>query len=155
MDDATRELWGTLAQRFTREIGAPAKATLARLWERQSALVKLFDEAGVKMLAGSDFGGHWVIAGFGLHREFDLLATAGLSPLTVLQMTTRNGAEFLGRETTMGSVDVGKDANLVILAANPVASVQSLHGIHAVVRAGAYYSKEALAELRAQVEQTR
>ena len=77
-----------------------------------------------------------------------MLAAAGLSPLDVLQMTTLNGARFLGREATMGSVAVGKDANLVLLDANPVASVANLHRIAAVVRDGTYHSAEALAALK-------
>ena len=100
------------------------------------------------MLAGSDLGGGFVIAGFGLHREFDLLEAAGLSPLDVLQMTTLNGAKFLGRESTMGSVAVGKAANLVLLSANPMASVQNLHRIAGVVRGGTYHSAAALAAMK-------
>jgi imidazolonepropionase-like amidohydrolase len=102
------------------------------------------------MMAGSDFGGGFVVAGFGLHHEFDLLAQAGLSPLDVLQMTTLNGAKFLGREATMGSVAEGKNADLVLLDANPIASVANLHRISAVVRAGTYYPAGALAAMKEQ-----
>ncbi|MGS0759524.1 amidohydrolase family protein, partial [Roseateles sp. GG27B] len=68
---------------------------------------------------GSDLGGGWVIPGFSLHQEFRLLAEAGLSPLEVLQMTTLNGAEYLQRQATMGTVEAGKNADLVLLEANP------------------------------------
>jgi imidazolonepropionase-like amidohydrolase len=105
----------------------------------------VFDKAGVKMLAGSDTG---EVPGFSLHQEFDLLEQAGISPLHVLQMTTLNGAVFLDREASMGTVDVGKAANLVLLDANPIASVQNLHAIHAVIRNGNYYSNDRLEELR-------
>ncbi len=60
-------------------------------------MTKIFDECGVKMLTGSDFGGMWMISSVSLHQEFDLLKQAGLSPLRVLQMTTLHGAEFLQR----------------------------------------------------------
>ncbi len=81
------------------------------------------------MMTGSDFGGGWVIPGVSLHQEFDLLEKAGLTPLRILQMTARNGAEFLKRESTMGTVDEGKDANLVLLDGNPLESAQNLHTI--------------------------
>ena len=103
------------------------------------------------MMTGSDFGGGWVVPGVSLHQEFDLLEKAGLTPLRILQMTTWNGAEFLKRESTMGTVEEGKDANLVLLDANPLESVQSLHTIHAVVRAGSLYSRQCLEGLKEQV----
>jgi imidazolonepropionase-like amidohydrolase len=81
-----------------------------------------------------------------------LLHQAGLKPLTILQMTTINGAKFLHREDHMGTVAVGKDANLVLLDANPVASEASLHRINAVVRSGNYYDKNALERLKQDAE---
>ena len=72
---------------------------------------------------------------------------------TLLQMTTLNGAKFLGREPTMGTVEAGKDANLVLLDANPLSSVQNLHKINAVVRGGTYYSRAALDDLMRHAEQ--
>ena len=88
--------------------------------ELELKLTRIFEECGVKMMTGSDFGGGWVIPGVSLHQEFDLLEKAGLTPLRILQMTTWNGAEFLKRESTMGTVDEGKDANLVLLDGNPL-----------------------------------
>ena len=107
-------------------------------------MVKLFDEAGVKMLTGSDYGGGWLVPGYSLHQEFDELSQAGLSPLKILQMATKNGAEFLGKQATMGSVTIGKNADLVMLNANPVENEKNLHQISGVVRGGTYYSKASL-----------
>jgi imidazolonepropionase-like amidohydrolase len=79
------------------------------------------------MLAGSDAcGAVWEIPGYALHQEFDLLAEAGLAPLRILQMTTLN--------------EVGKNADLVLLGANPVEDAAHLHDVAGVVRAGRYYS---------------
>ena len=63
-------------------------------------------------------------------------------------MTTLNPAEFLGRTATMGSIDVGKNADIVLLNGNPVESVQNLRSISCVVRAGFYYSHADLDALR-------
>jgi imidazolonepropionase-like amidohydrolase len=59
-------------------------------------------------------------------------------------MTTISAAEFLGRTDTMGTVDVGKDADIVLLSGDPTQDVAKLHDIAGVVRAGRYYSPEIL-----------
>jgi hypothetical protein len=145
-----RTMWEELAQQFPTRLSPTARETLDRLFALLLKLVKPMKAAGVKMMAGSDSGGSagWAIPGFSLHQEFDLLVEAGLSPLEILQMTTLNGAEFLGREASMGSVAVGKDANLVLLNADPMKSAQNLHGVSAVVRAGTYLSADALSAMK-------
>ncbi len=65
------------------------------------------------MMVGTDGG-----IGNDIHREFDELEKADISPLHVLQMTTLNVAEFLGRLDDMGTVEVGKNADLVLLDEN-------------------------------------
>jgi hypothetical protein len=146
----TVAMWEDVSRQFTASIPASSRATLKNLYALQATLVKPFHDAGVQMMAGSDSGGGFMAPGFALHHEFDLLAQAGLSPLAILQMTTLNGAKFLGREATMGSVAEGKNADLVLLDANPIASVANLHRINAVVRSGAYYSGDALAAMKDQ-----
>ena len=86
-----------------------------------------------------------------LHQEFRELAAAGLTPLEVLQATTLNGAKFIGREATMGTVEVGKNADLVLLDANPMVDVANLDRIGAVVLRGKYYSRANLDRLLADV----
>jgi imidazolonepropionase-like amidohydrolase len=125
-------------------------------YARQLGLVRIFDEQGVKMMAGSDVSGSgWEIPGFALHDEFDQLAAAGLTPLRILQMTTVNAAEFLGKTATSGSVEPGKDADIVLLSANPVENVAHLHDIAGVVRAGRYYSPETLTATIKTIAETR
>jgi imidazolonepropionase-like amidohydrolase len=123
---------------------------------RQLQMVRIFDEQGVKMMAGSDVSGSgWEIPGFALHEEFDQLAAAGLAPLRVLQMATINAAEFLGRTATMGTVEPGKDADIVLLSANPVENVAHLHNIAGVVRAGRYFPQETLSATIEAIAETR
>jgi Amidohydrolase family len=132
------------------------KSTFRDLYALQQRLTKLFDDAGVAMMAGSDTcGAAWVIPGYSLHQEFDELAGAGLSPLRVLQMATLNGAEFLGTTATMGTVEPGKNADLVLLDANPIDDVKHLHTVSAVVRAGRYYSPAALQDIKTKVATSR
>ena len=146
-----RALWTEVSGMFAKITKPETRQLLAAIYARDEKIVKLFDEEGVPMLAGTDFGGQWIVAGASLHTEFDLLAHAGLSPLRILQMTTIDGARFLGREKTMGTVEAGKQADLVLLDANPVAAVANLHGIAGVVRAGTYYSPDVLADIKRRV----
>ncbi|AMJ66026.1 hypothetical protein AXW84_11730 [Hymenobacter sp. PAMC 26628] len=147
----TAKKWHEVGQDFTQKLTPAFKATYRNLYALQLRLAKLFEETHVPMLAGSDFGGGWLVPGFSLHQEFDELQKAGLAPLTVLQMTTLNGAKFLNRTADTGSVEPGKNANLVLLDANPLADVQNLHRICAVVRAGRYYAHADLENLKQQV----
>jgi imidazolonepropionase-like amidohydrolase len=125
-------------------------------YARQLHMVRIFDQEGVQMIAGSDVGGSgWEIPGFALHEEFDQLAAAGLTPLRILQMATINAAEFLGRTATIGTVEPGKDADIVLLSANPVENVAHLHNIAGVVRAGRYFSPERLTATIEAIAETR
>lgn len=146
----TRQLWDEMARQFPEIVTPDRRAMLKQFWALQLRLTELLAKSGVSMMTGTDAGGlgQWEISGVALHQEFDLLREAGLKPLTILQMTTLNGAKFLHREDRMGSVSIGKDADLVLLDGNPVASAANLHRINAVVRGGTYYPKDALERLK-------
>ncbi len=146
-----RGYWTGVAQQFTAKVTPEMRGTLKQLLAAELRMTKTFDEAGVSMLAGSDYGGIWVIPGVSLHQEFDLLDQAGLSPLRVLQMTTLDGARFLHHEATAGTVEEGKAANLVLLEKNPLERVANLHTVDAVVRGGRYYAKGDLEGLKKRV----
>jgi imidazolonepropionase-like amidohydrolase len=140
-----------MGEEFEMSIPADVVAILQGFYEKQKEVTGMMKEEGVDMLAGSDLGGIWVLPGFGLHQEFEELAGAGFTPLEVLQATTLNGARFLGREATMGSVEEGKEADLVLLDANPLEDVANLHGIAGVVLNGKYFSAADLDEMKAEV----
>jgi imidazolonepropionase-like amidohydrolase len=146
-----RMMWREALDIYSRTTTAAAKATYKELYEYNIRMVGLFKQAGVRILAGDDFGGGWLIAGFGLHQEFRELAKAGLSPLEVLQTATLNGAQFLRRTATMGTVEEGKNADLVLLDANPIASVENLDRIWGVVLHGRYYSRSALDKMKDEI----
>jgi len=146
--DKTRvALWRQTAQVFTSSITPESRATAQETYAQLLKITKLMKQNGVPMLAGSDLGGGWVIPGFSLHQEFRELAAAGLSPLEILQMTTLDAAQFLGRDATMGTVEAGKNADLVLLDANPIANVQNLDKVSGVMLKGRYYSRAALDKL--------
>jgi imidazolonepropionase-like amidohydrolase len=143
-----RKDWADVSRNFSKKISPAQKVTIQNYWQLQLKLARLLDEAGVPMLAGTDSAAG-TAAGFNLHLEFALLARDGFTPLKILQMTTLNAAKFFGREETMGTVEAGRDADLVLLDANPVENSQNLDRINAVIRNGSYYSRATLdAKLR-------
>ena len=111
------------------------KETADKVYDLYYRLVKTYEKEGVMMLGGTDG-----CSPDSLHEEFDELEKAGISPLTILQMVTINGARFLEMEDSLGSVSEGKVADLVLLNSNPLESAQGLHDIYGVVRAGEYHS---------------
>ncbi len=151
---ASRALWNDVGTEFGRRITPEQRRTLADLFAAQLRLTKLFDDAHVKMLAGTDFGGQWLVSGRSLHHEFDLLARAGVSPLRVLQMTTLDPALFLHREADMGTVEPGRAADLVLLDGDPTLNVANLHRIAAVVRGGRLLDRAALDAISAHAAAT-
>lgn len=150
MPPPVRALWRDVLGDFNR-LPAPTRAALRQLYEYDLKMVKMFKEEGVKIVAGDDLGGGWIVTGFGLHKEFKEMAGAGLTPLEILQTTTIKAAEFL-RRTDMGAVEKGKNADLVLLNANPVAKVENLDEISAVVLKGRYFDRAALDKMMADVE---
>jgi cytosine/adenosine deaminase-related metal-dependent hydrolase len=78
-----------------------------------------------------------------------------LTPLRVLQTTALDAAEFLSTSATQGTVDEGKDADLVLLGANPIEHAENLHDIHGVMRAGRFYTRADLAAIKHKVAAAR
>jgi len=154
VDKTRRALWEQLGQQYGTTIAGNVATTLRQYYGSYQTVTKLMKQNGVKMLAGSDLGGIWVIPGVSLHQEFQELATAGFTPLDILQMTTLNGAQFLKRESTMGAVEEGKNADLVLLEANPIADVSNLAKISGVFLKGKYFSKAAIDKIKAGVSDT-
>jgi imidazolonepropionase-like amidohydrolase len=126
--------------RFPEERWLSAQAQYRRLVE----LVPLMAAAGVPILAGSDTPNPWVIPGFGLHDELELLVQAGLTPLQALQAATVNPARFLGRTDELGTVGIGKLADLLVLEANPLEDITATRRIRAVVADGRLYRRAEL-----------
>jgi imidazolonepropionase-like amidohydrolase len=150
---ATRAAWAGAAQAFAASNDATLMATKLAYFNKEQTLPKLLKQSGVHLMAGSDTSSvpNWVIAGFSLHQEYKMLAAGGLQPLDILQMTTLNGAQFMNRESTMGTVDEGKNADLVLLDANPVVDAANLDKISAVFLRGKYLSKAALDKMKSDV----
>lgn len=103
------------------------------LFGRRLATVAAMEEAGVRLLAGTDAVTPGLFPGFSLHEELELLVQAGLSPLRAIQTATVEPARFLGREERAGTIQPGRYADLVVLNADPLDDIRNTRDIHAVV----------------------
>jgi imidazolonepropionase-like amidohydrolase len=132
-----------------RQQSAAARAFSQKLEARFRTLVPQLQAAGVTILAGSDSGpfNSFTYPGASLQEELALLVKAGLTPAQALRAATVNGATFLGVAGRSGSIAVGKDADLVLLTANPLADINNVRKIAAVVARGKVYSRADLGRL--------
>ena len=99
-----------------------------------------FVQQGGTLLAGLDptgFGG--VIAGYGDQHEVELLVEAGFTPLQAIQIATLNGARFMGEEKNIGSIDIGKAADLVLIDGNPATNIKDIENVALVFKDGVGY----------------
>ncbi len=114
------------------------------------ALVSAMQKAGVGILAGTDSTNPFVLPGFGLHDELALLVKAGLTPMEALRTATYNPAKVLGLTGSLGTVEKGKLADLVMLDGNPNGNISNVKMIAAVIINGRYLLRESLDEMLAQ-----
>jgi imidazolonepropionase-like amidohydrolase len=114
--------------------------------------VRLANEAGVMLLAATDVDIPMGVPGLSLHEELARLVEAGLTPLQALQAATRNPARVLGLADSLGRIEPGKLADLVLLDANPLEDIRNTQKIRAVVADGRLYRRAELDRLMAKVE---
>lgn len=100
-----------------------------RLW---MTFVNEFKNRGGRVTAGSDSGFIYQLYGFAYIRELELLREAGFHPLEVIRSATLHGAQALGLEKDLGSVEVGKLADLILIEENPLQNLQCLYGTGAI-----------------------
>lgn len=100
-----------------------------RLW---MTFVNEYKNRGGRVTAGSDSGFIFQLYGFAYIRELELLREAGFHPLEVIRAATLNGAEALGMDDKIGSVEIGKLADFVIVEENPLKNLKVLYGTGAI-----------------------
>jgi cytosine/adenosine deaminase-related metal-dependent hydrolase len=92
--------------------------------------------AGVRLLAGTDAPLAFMHPGISLHDELALLVRAGLTPMQALQSATREPAAYLGALDSLGTIQPGRLADLVLLDADPLADIRNTRRIHRVIANG-------------------
>jgi hypothetical protein len=117
------------------------------LFRRDMELERAFVAAGGLLLAGPDpTGAGDVVPGFGDQREIELLVEAGFSPVEAIKIATLNGAVFLGRDSQIGSIAAGKNADLVVIKGDPSKQILDVENVEIVFKDGVGYDSQKLLE---------
>ena len=112
---------------------------------RGMALERAFVAAGGLLLAGPDpTGDGSVLPGFGDQREIELLVEAGFQPTEAIRIATLNGAIYESRQNSIGSIEVGKNADLVVMKGDPSTHVEDVENTEIVFKDGVGYDSQAL-----------
>jgi enamidase len=121
-------------------ITSNAHSVYATLFPKGMALERAFARAGGLLIAGTDpTGAGGVIPGYSNQRQLELLVEAGFTPLEAIRIGTLNGAMFLGRDARVGSLAVGKQADLVILDGDPSTTIADVRKVQTVFKQGVGY----------------
>lgn len=136
--------------KLTSPVSAERLQSRAAAFKERESLVaanlKKVAEAGIPVAMGTDAGNPLTLHGPAVYAEMEAMQAAGLTPLQVLTAATRGGALAMGREKDFGTVEKGKQADLLIVAADPAATVANLRKVRYVVRGGVM---RAISELHA------
>ena len=111
-----------------------------RLLKIEMQFEREFVSAGGLLMAGCDptgYGG--VVPGFGDQRNIELLVEAGFTPVEAIQIATLNGAKYMGKDATIGSIAAGKAADLVVLGGNPAEKIENIEKVETVFKDGVGY----------------
>ncbi|HKE28203.1 MAG TPA: amidohydrolase family protein [Bryobacteraceae bacterium] len=116
-----------------RSLGGNGTAEQVRTRQRESlAVIQALHKAGVPIVPGSDTG----LVGYGLHRELELYAEAGMTPLEVIQCATIGSARAMHLDRESGTIEPGKRADMILVEGNPLANVSDLRRVARVVANG-------------------
>ena len=140
LDAMTQEARIAYLTRRARISDGAATSNAAAMFKKDMEFEHEFVKQGGMLLAGLDptgYGG--VIAGFGDQREVELLVEAGFTPVEAIHIATSNGAEFLGELNSVGTLAVGKAADIVVLQGDPSSNIKDIERVELVFKDGVGY----------------
>ncbi len=152
MDYARREqqslttaAWGSYSAAQATNAEKVATSSWAGLFKKEMQFERDFVKAGGLLLAGCDPTAHGgVLPGFGDQRQVELLVEAGFTPVEAVRIATLNGAQFMGEDSKLGSVEVGKAADLVVVVGNPAEKISDIEQVDTVFKDGQGYDPKKL-----------
>ncbi len=116
-----------------------------KIYKVKRKTIKKAYDAGVLITVGTDHPsvGEY-IAGFGSHREMDAFVLSGIPPAAVIKMATINGARALKVSDKLGSIEIGKLADMFITRGNPLQNIRNTRNVHTVLKGGVIYDTQEL-----------
>ena len=119
----------------------------AVLFKKEMAWEKQFYDAGGLLVCGTDpTGSGRTLAGYGSRREIELLVEAGFTTVQAIKIATLNGAKYLDRAKIIGSIEVGKNADLVLIDGDPEANIKDIRKTEIVFKNGVGFDSKKIFE---------
>lgn len=125
----------------------PPKQSRERYIAVRKKMTNELQKAGVKLMAGSDSPEWFLVQGFSIHDELETFAGCGLSPYAAMETATKNPAAYLGVIKNKGTIEAGKDADLILLDKNPLEDIRNTRTISGIVHNNIWYDRESLDKL--------
>jgi enamidase len=129
------------------QVAQDSTTLYAKLLPKEMALERAFVRAGGMLVSGTDPSGYGaVLPGFANARQLELLVEAGFTPVEAIQISTLNGARYLQRDARIGSIAVGKQADLVVVRGDLSTTISAVENIETVFKKGVGYSPARLVD---------
>lgn len=140
-----REYWDPKNNAHLKNRSPERLAAEKLLVKKYLEIIGGMQRAGVKLMTGSDFGANPLLfPGWGVHDEMALFVKAGLTPMEAIQAATKNPTTFFEVNNSVGTVEKGKIADLVVLSANPLEDINNTRKITAVFFGGKMFDRAEL-----------
>ena len=143
MPEAVRQAWATSRREEIRGSEANRGRDSLEI-EARRAVIRALYEGGAGLLLGSDTPGRFRVPGYALIEEMRAMRAAGLPPAAILAAATRNAAACIDRSNEIGTIEIGKRADLVLLNANPLEDIENVGSRSGVMLRGAWYRSQEL-----------
>jgi imidazolonepropionase-like amidohydrolase len=138
-DPQVMATWGELDKLYDEEIPGGVPSVLPPGGPRvEFENLQLLDTARIRIVGATDAGNIGTLHGPAIHRELELLVEAGMRPVDALVSATKNAAAVMGREAEVGTLERGKQADIVLLDADPLADIKNTRKIFRVMKAGRF-----------------
>ena len=98
--------------------------------------IKFLHAMGFNMVLGTDTGNDFNFPGYSLHEEMQLLELGGMEPIEIIKMGTLNAAQMMSAQDSLGSIEIGKIANMILLERNPLEAISNTLAINTVIKKG-------------------
>ncbi|MTI40885.1 amidohydrolase family protein [Fulvivirga lutimaris] len=145
-----KKYWAPYAQALVETNPAKYHPTRIQFYENSKVLLKRFYDRGGLISMGTDgpltldFLWDFKTPGFNTHREMALMSEVGIPNHEVIKIASLNSARAMGLEDKLGSIEVGKMGDLMIVKGNPLEDIYNTHNVHTVIKQGKVYNTQEL-----------
>lgn len=149
-----KKLWWSfdISGNKERNLANPNNIISEKFYEKTKKLVSKANSLEVPIMVGTDVTDSYTFAGFSVHQELIDLVDAGLSNIEALRAATIVPAKYANQQYKLGSIKIGKLADIVILDKNPLKVISNTKQIYGVIHNGMYYDKQKIEEIKSITE---